>query len=152
MLIPIKKYLSCDNEYCFLKKFSINTKDIDNLIIINMIKNSKGALVPDNTQFYKNIYKLINNADMTDEDFIVKQCQQYTYKNGKLIPIESDNQDEEIIYDGWMSKNVIRNFCNGSDHLNNYKKFKNIKKLKGKNINIIDSFLILEVNDFHQYV
>ena len=46
----------------------------------------------------------------------------------------------------WVDNSII-NICEGFDHVKNYDYFKNIKKIGGKTINIVDKFLVLESRD-----
>ena len=50
-------------------------------------------------------------------------------------------KDDEV----WLDYDiVIADFCRGFDHVKNFLSFRDAKEVKGKKVNIIDSFLVLE--------
>lgn len=131
MLIPAKEFLEARNEdYQLLKKSSKkftfiidNIKhEVDNLLLQNIVWN--GNYGTSETHQYSDIcHKLTCYADGLDDD-------QYY-----------DLKDKE-----WYDKTPT-NLCGGFNHIKNYTELKNLKKHKDQNINIIDSFLVLELRN-----
>ncbi len=132
MLIPIIEFLKVrDDDYKILKsssiknkKFTLNKKEyiVDNLLIIDYI-NVEGC---DNifTQTNKE-YNLVCNELRSYADGMDNEC--YFYMKDKI----------------WYDLSIT-NLCGGFNHIYNYKTCKEIKKYKNKEINIVDSFLVLE--------
>jgi hypothetical protein len=133
MLIPVTKFLlNRKNDYEILKKHSIKnykiTLDnidyiIDNLLIKKLIPHGSFAncLTCENNEYNKICGELAHYADGMDGYFDVDDENWY---------------DEAICY-----------FCGGFNHIKNYCKYKNETVIKDKNINIIDSFLVLEAEN-----
>lgn len=134
MLIPAKKFLSVPkrkDDYEVLKKCSIkNYKfDIDkktyvikNLLTFNLVEVDKNMFKYEQTEYSKICGELLHYADGSDYCFY---------------------EEDEVWYG-----HTIGNFCGGGfNHIKNYDKFKTATKIKDHDINIIDSFLVLETHD-----
>ena len=132
MLIPAKEFIQVrKDDYELLKKsvndkytFSINGKNhlIPNLLLTN-IKWEGNVGQYEKTEYGEICGKLTSYADGMDEDCYF------------------DLKDKE-----WYDKAKC-NICSGFNHIKNYIKYKNITNYKGKQINIIDSFLHLTLDD-----
>ena len=131
MLIPSQEFLKVRQEdYDLLKRssisytFEIDKKSyiVDNLILQNYICTKNYAT--------SEIYEYTN------------LCETLTwYACGVDENCYSELKDKE-----WYDS-AICNIASGFNHIKNYNKFKNMTEYKDKKINIIDSFLILELDD-----
>ncbi len=132
MLIPIVEFLKVrSDDYKILKSSSIKNKNftlnkkeyiVDNLLIINYvnIEGSENIFTQTDTN-----YNLVCNELRSYADGMDNEC--YYYMKDKP----------------WYDL-AITNLCGGFNHIYNYKKCKEITKHKNKEINIVDSFLVLE--------
>src|SRR5690606_30846258 len=133
MLIPAKEFIeSRPDIYNLLKKrsiknytFRLNDKDyfIDNLLLQNY-KREGSMGVPEKKDYSEFCWKLTNYADGMDE--------------GNYFDIR-DKQ--------WYDKSIIIVGDNGFNHIKNYVNIKNKKEY-----NIIDGFLVLELEDGKLYL
>lgn len=133
MLIPARKFMSIPqrkNDYGILKKnsitnykFTIDNNDyvIDNLLITKLIPDGDRTFKFEKTEYSKICSDLLSYAEGMDGYF---------------------DENDEI----WYGDALI-NFCQGFNHIKNYSKYKNSKDVNGKDVNIIDSFLVLEMRD-----
>ena len=132
MLIPYNKYLLCDDlikdfdilrKYCKSQIFVIDGVDysIDNLLIKNIIWNGNCGKTETN-EYNPIINRLTYYADGIEE---------YQYFS----------ENDRVWYD-----NTITNLCRGFNHIKNYYKLRNSTQYKGKPIEIIEGFLVLENN------
>lgn len=131
-LIPADDFLEVrKDEYELLIKSSLKNHEftidnqehiIDNLLFQNILWNGRSGT--HQIHEYSNICFILQcYADGMDEDCYM------------------DMKDKK-----WYD-NSIGNLCGGFHHIKNYTKCKSIKSCKGKNINIINSFLVLELDD-----
>mgnify|MGYP000160846231 CR=1 FL=1 len=129
MLVPAESFLKVrEEEYKMLKDFSVKTAAkilgdeyvvIDNLIIQKIIFN--------------------NNIGSYEKKPYTSFCSNLmTYADGLSDDCYLDMKDQE-----WYDNSVI-NLCEGFEHVRNYVECKNLNVIDEENINIIDSFLILE--------
>lgn len=135
ILIPAKKFLSIPDmkknyeiiKKCSIKDYKIKLDNVcitvDNLLIHNLIPSNEilGAFQFELTEYSTICVDLSRYADGVE----------YTI-----------HPDDNIWYD-----DSIGGFCNGFNHIKNYNKFKKATKVKGKDVNIIDSFLVLETRE-----
>jgi hypothetical protein len=133
MLIPARKFMSVPkrkNDYETLKKnsvtnykFTIDNIDcvVDNLLIIKLIPDGESSFRVERTEYSEICSDLLSYAEGMDGYF---------------------DKDDEI----WYGDALI-NFCQGFNHIKNYGKYKNATDINGKDVNIIDSFLVLEMRD-----
>jgi hypothetical protein len=131
MLIPIKQFLKVrQDDYNLLKQTSKHYQfkidgiiyDIPQLLTINYIKEGNIGLqeVKENTLLLNH---LTGYADGLDEDhyYDIKDKDWYDY--------------------------TITNLCNGFNHIKNYTECCKINTVNNKNINIVDSFLCLSLEN-----
>jgi len=134
MLIPAKEFMEVRAEdYKLLKesaeknyKFIIDGEEyvIDNILFQNYKEQGKGCFSQEQHEHSKVCNDLLRYADGMDDDWY---C---------------DMKDKV-----WYDKVPKTMLCNGFNHIKNYKFCKNITKIKGKDINIVDGFLVLEVTE-----
>lgn len=133
MLIPYDKYLKSNDlieNFHILRKYSkpqifcINgiNYDIDNLLIQNIIWNNNLGIPKDN-EYNSIVNKLTWYAFGVDSD-------QYFSHDDAL----------------WYEKSFI-NLCSGCDHIVNYCNLRNKTTHKGKPIEIIEGFLVLQARN-----
>ena len=128
MLIPAEEFLSVrKNDYDLLKNKKIRitngTDVVDNVVLENYVTCSENSRVQEENEC---------NRIVTD----LKMYCEWGLEHGY-----SDTMDKEW-YDG-----AIMNLCDGFDNIANYTESMTIKNINGMDINIIDSFLVLETID-----
>lgn len=133
MLIPIVKFLlNRKNDYEILKKHSIKNYKftIDNVdyIIDNLLIQK---LIPHNT--------FTNGLTCEDSEYRIICGELTHYADGMDGYFDVDDEN-------WYN-DAICFFCGGFNHIKNYAKYKNKTIIKDKNVNIIDSFLVLEAEN-----
>ena len=117
LLIPAKEFLSIPDRK---KDYDILKKN-GNLLIHNLVSSKTGGFQFELTEYTQICGYLSRYADGIDYYI---------------------NPADDIWYD--IS---IGGFCSGFNHIKNYNQFKNATNIKGKDVNIIDSFLVLETED-----
>lgn len=134
MLIPYNKLMINERGkhiYDLLKQNSHNTTIthkskkyiIDNLILRNLIKTEEGYYQVENTEISRICTMLNDYADNDLDDYCF-------------------NMDDKEWYD-----DSITNICEGFNHIENYLCCLNMTSVHGLQIDIIDSFLMLETRD-----
>jgi len=130
MLIPMLEFLKVRNEdYNLLKRSSIKnhkfTLDNEEYIVDNLILNN-----------YENVNE--NSYTQTDSEYRILCNHLISYADGM-----DDDWYFKMKDKAWYDL-AITNLCRGFNHIYNYKMCKEITEYKDKQINIVDSFLVLE--------
>jgi hypothetical protein len=108
---------------------------IENLIIVKI-------------EFNGNIGRKKNDYPKHIEDFIMVMscyangCDHYDHEENIFIPGICEEGDESWV----LSKNFHINIAQGFDHIANYHKLANMTTYMGNQIEIIDSFLVLQMS------
>jgi hypothetical protein len=124
MLIPYDLLMSCEErrkDIETMRKYSIKTDDIDNLLIQNITYEGDIGYY-DKTPISEIIHEFKEYADGFDGIF--------------------KSYDEK-----WVKEIIPRVASNGFNHTNNYCNFRHRKVYKRKKINIVDGFLVLETSN-----
>lgn len=132
MLVPAKEFMEArKDDYDLLKQFSIK----DHIFVLDNIEHKI-----DNLLYINYIFK---------EHFGKIQKTEYTTICGVLTDY-ADGLDYDCYFkleDKPWYDNTITNICKNFCHIKNYTECKKITNYKGKLINIIDSFLFLELRN-----
>lgn len=131
MLIPAQEFLKVRQEdYDLLKRSS-----------------SSYTFKIDNTEYV--VDNLLLQNYIWTKNFGTSERHEYTELCGTLTWYACDA--EKNCYSKMKDKewfdSAICNISRGFNHVKNYSELKNMKEYKGKPINIIDSFLVLELRD-----
>ena len=132
MLVPAKEFIECrKDDYKLLKK-SVNS---NYTFLINGTKHQIHNLLLQNIIFEGNF----GRCEKTEYSELCGILTQYADGMG-------DNHYFELVDKEWYDKTII-NVCSGFNHIQNYIKCKNMTHYKKKPINIVDSFLCIELRN-----